>query len=148
NPEIDAQNLDNGAARTTDAGVVKNLKWSFSLSHTRLLKGGWVREQVIQDLPPSVDLADAERYLEPNAYRELQSILTSFTLTSICHWHRVAEWGYILNSTSISAIDENGKSYIQRCTSTRTYERRGSQNFGVNIELVNIPQKDPYIIQW
>lgn len=52
NPVIDAQNPDNVAAPTTDAGVVPNLKWSFSLSHTRLLKGGWVREQVIQDLPP------------------------------------------------------------------------------------------------
>lgn len=29
------------------------------------------------------------------------------------HWHRVAEWGYILNGTGrISAIDEDGRSFI------------------------------------
>lgn len=29
------------------------------------------------------------------------------------HWHRVAEWGYILNGTGrISAIDDSGRSYI------------------------------------
>ncbi|TFK36133.1 Bicupin oxalate decarboxylase/oxidase [Crucibulum laeve] len=100
NIELDRQNPDNVAPPTTDSGIVPNLKWSFSLSHTRLLKGGWVREQVIQDLPPSVDVAAAELRLEPNAYREL-------------HWHRVAEWGYILNGTGrVSAIDEDGKSYI------------------------------------
>ncbi|KAI0742956.1 Bicupin oxalate decarboxylase/oxidase [Daedaleopsis nitida] len=100
NHEIDAQNPDNLAAPTTDAGTIPNLKWSMSLSHTRLLNGGWVREQTITDLPPSKDLAAAELRLSPNAYREL-------------HWHRVAEWGYILNGTGrISAIDENGRSYI------------------------------------
>ena len=34
------------------AGNVPNLKWSFSLSHTRLLNGGWIREQTVTDLPP------------------------------------------------------------------------------------------------
>ncbi|KAL4264668.1 RmlC-like cupin domain superfamily protein [Pleurotus pulmonarius] len=100
NHEIDAQNPDNVAGPPTDSGVVPNLKWSFSSSHTRLLKGGWVREQVITDLPPSVDIAAAELRLAPNAYREL-------------HWHRVAEWGYILNGTGrVSAVDEDGRSYI------------------------------------
>ncbi|RDX41584.1 Bicupin oxalate decarboxylase/oxidase [Lentinus brumalis] len=100
NHEIDAQNPDNVAAPPTDAGTVPNLKWSMSLSHTRLLKGGWVREQTITDLPPSKDLAGAELRLSPFAYREL-------------HWHRVAEWGYILNGTGrISAIDDSGRSYI------------------------------------
>ena len=29
------------------------------------------------------------------------------------HWHRVAEWGYILNGTGrISAIDDSGRSFI------------------------------------
>ncbi|PIL25805.1 hypothetical protein GSI_11557 [Ganoderma sinense ZZ0214-1] len=100
NHEIDAQNPDNVAAPTTDQGTVPNLKWSMSLSHTRLLKGGWVREQTITDLPPSKDLAAAELRLSPNAYREL-------------HWHRIAEWGYILNGTGrIAAIDDNGRNFI------------------------------------
>lgn len=29
------------------------------------------------------------------------------------HWHRVAEWGYILGGTGrLTAIDENGKNFI------------------------------------
>ncbi|KAH8092616.1 Bicupin oxalate decarboxylase/oxidase [Cristinia sonorae] len=99
NHEIDAQNVDNIAGPTTDAGTVPNLKWSMSLSHTRLLKGGWVREQTITDLPPSKDIAGAELRLAPNAYREL-------------HWHRVAEWGYILGGTGrVTLVDEEGKSF-------------------------------------
>ncbi|KAI0341160.1 Bicupin oxalate decarboxylase/oxidase [Trametopsis cervina] len=100
NHDIDKQNVDNLAAPTTDAGTVPNLKWSMSLSHTRLLKGGWVREQTITDLPPSKDLAAAELRLSANAYREL-------------HWHRVAEWGYILGGTGrITAVDEEGRNFI------------------------------------
>lgn len=93
-----------------DAGVIPNLKWSFSQSKTRLLTGGWVREQVVTDLPVSTQIAAAEQRLSPYAYREL-------------HWHRVAgrlvflalsfcafapvclhvhlssfsEWGFVLN---------------------------------------------------
>lgn len=35
-------------------GNIPNLKWSLSLSHTRLLKGGWIREQTVTDLPTCV----------------------------------------------------------------------------------------------
>ncbi|KAI0651084.1 Bicupin oxalate decarboxylase/oxidase [Trametes meyenii] len=126
NHEIDAQNPDNVAAPTTDAGTVPNLKWSFSLSHTRLLKGGWVREQTITDLPPSKDLAAAEIRLSPNAYREL-------------HWHRVAEWGYILNGTGrISAIDESGRSYIS--------DVKGPLN-GTDPDIYYFPPGVPHSIQ-
>ncbi|KDQ55996.1 hypothetical protein JAAARDRAFT_208248 [Jaapia argillacea MUCL 33604] len=100
NHAIDKQNVDNVAPPNTDAGVVPNLKWSMSLSHTRLLKGGWVREQTITDLPPSKDVAAAEIRMAPNAYREL-------------HWHRIAEWGYILGGTGrLSIIDDEGRNYI------------------------------------
>lgn len=100
NTAIDEQNVDNLAPPTTDAGVVPNLKWSMSLSHTRLLNGGWVREQVITDLPVAKDIAGAELRLSPNAYREL-------------HWHKVAEWGLVLGGTGrITAVDEEGRTYI------------------------------------
>ncbi|KAH9851260.1 Bicupin oxalate decarboxylase/oxidase [Lenzites betulinus] len=126
NHEIDAQNVDNVAAPPTDAGTVPNLKWSMSLSHTRLLKGGWVREQTITDLPPSKDLAAAEIRLSPNAYREL-------------HWHRVAEWGYILNGTGrISAIDESGRSYIS--------DIKGPSN-GSDPDIYYFPPGVPHSIQ-
>lgn len=52
NTPVDKENIDNIAPPPSDAGTVPNLKWSFSLSHMRLLNGGWVREQAITDLPP------------------------------------------------------------------------------------------------
>ncbi|KAF9773133.1 hypothetical protein IL306_009095 [Fusarium sp. DS 682] len=97
NKELDLQNPDNLGQQSTDNGVVPNLKWSFSDSKTRLLKGGWVREQVIQDLPSSHDISGAQQHLVKGAIREL-------------HWHRVAEWGIVYNgSVLISAVDEHGR---------------------------------------
>ena len=69
--EIDRQNADYVAPPLSDngsfisctflpmfspgfVGVIPNLKWSFSLSHTRLLNGGWIREQTVTDLPSCV----------------------------------------------------------------------------------------------
>ncbi|KAM0266869.1 hypothetical protein ACHAPA_006438 [Fusarium lateritium] len=97
NKELDLQNPDNLGQQPTDNGVVPNLKWSFSDSKTRLLKGGWVREQVIQDLPSSHDISGAQQHLVKGAIREL-------------HWHKVAEWGIVYNgSVLISAVDEFGR---------------------------------------
>ncbi|KAK4218931.1 Bicupin, oxalate decarboxylase/oxidase [Rhypophila decipiens] len=97
NRQIDLQNPDNLGQQSTDAGVVPNLKWSFSDSKTRILKGGWVREQVITDLPSSHDIAGAQQHLTKGSIREL-------------HWHRVAEWGFVYNgSVLISAVDEFGR---------------------------------------
>lgn len=76
NHQLDLQNPDNLGQQSTDNGVVPNLKWSFSDSKTRILKGGWVREQVIQDLPQSHDISGAQQHLSKGAIREL-------------HWHRV-----------------------------------------------------------
>ncbi|CAO1633789.1 unnamed protein product [Parajaminaea phylloscopi] len=100
NSDIDRQNLDALDPPPTDAGVVPNLKWSFSLSHTRLLKGGWVRHQTVTDLPSSKHISAAEQRLAPYAYRVL-------------HWHSVAEWAYVLNgSIRVSANDQDGRSYV------------------------------------
>ena len=77
NRQIDLQNPDNLGAQTTDNGVVPNLKWAFSDSKMRLLDGGWVREQVITDLPASKDMSAAQQHLNKGASREL-------------HWHQVS----------------------------------------------------------
>ncbi|KAH0494617.1 hypothetical protein TgHK011_001233 [Trichoderma gracile] len=96
NHELDLQNPNNLGQQSTDNGVVPNLKWSFSDSRTRILKGGWVREQVITDLPASHDVAGAQMHLKKGAIREM-------------HWHRVAEWGIVYAGRIIlSAVDENG----------------------------------------
>lgn len=76
NKQLDLQNPDSLGAQSTDNGVVVNLKWSFSDSKTRILPGGWVREQVVTDLPASKDIAAAQQHLKKGALREL-------------HWHRV-----------------------------------------------------------
>ena len=74
--QIDLENPDNLGAQGTDNGVVPNIKWRFSDSKTRLLSGGWVREQVVTDLPASKDIAAAQQHLTKGSIREL-------------HWHRV-----------------------------------------------------------
>ncbi|KAL8723590.1 MAG: hypothetical protein Q9225_000132 [Loekoesia sp. 1 TL-2023] len=100
NRQLDLQNPDNLGAQSTDSGVVPNLKWSLSDSKTRLFPGGWVREQVITDLPASHDIAGAQVHLTKGALREL-------------HWHRVAEWGYVYQGTvRVSAVDEHGENQV------------------------------------
>jgi oxalate decarboxylase len=90
-------NPSNLGEQSTDAGTVPNLKWRFSDSKTKIFNGGWVREQVIQDLPQSHDISAAQQHLKKGATREL-------------HWHRVAEWGFVYSGrVLVSAVDENGK---------------------------------------
>ena len=98
---IDIDNPANLGQESTDAGTVKNLKWRFSDSKTRQLPGGWVREQVITDLPASHDIAGAQQHLTKNSIREM-------------HWHRVAEWGYVYHGqVAVSAVDEDGRNQVE-----------------------------------
>lgn len=76
NKPIDIENPSNLGQQSTDNGHVNNLKWRFSDSKTRQLPGGWVREQLITDLPASHDIASAQQHLTKGSIREL-------------HWHRV-----------------------------------------------------------
>jgi oxalate decarboxylase len=101
NNAIDIDNPANLGQESTDAGNVKNLKWRFSDSKTRQLPGGWVREQVITDLPASKDIAGAQQHLTKNSIREM-------------HWHRVAEWGYVYHGqVAVSAVDEDGRNQVE-----------------------------------
>ncbi|KAI1847583.1 hypothetical protein JX265_000834 [Neoarthrinium moseri] len=102
NKALDLQNPDNLGQQSTDNGVVPNLKWSFSDSKTRILRGGWVREQVVTDLPSSHDISAAQQHLTKGSIREL-------------HWHKVAEWGYVYaGSVLVSAVDENGQYQVSK----------------------------------
>ncbi|RVX74846.1 hypothetical protein B0A52_01123 [Exophiala mesophila] len=102
NHEIDLQNPSGLGQESTDAGSVPNLKWSFSMSKTKIFPGGWVRQQVIDDLPQSHDIAAAQQHLKKGAIREL-------------HWHTVAEWGFVYEGeVLITAMDENGKYQIEK----------------------------------
>ncbi|KAF3004431.1 hypothetical protein E8E13_010454 [Curvularia kusanoi] len=100
NRQIDIDNPSNLGQQSTDAGTVPNLKWRFSDSKTRIFPGGWVREQVDNDLPQSHDIAAAQQHLKKGSIREL-------------HWHRVAEWGQVLfGRVLVSAVDENGRHQV------------------------------------
>ncbi|KAL1655546.1 hypothetical protein SLS61_002011 [Didymella pomorum] len=100
NHQVDLENPSNLGQQSTDSGTVPNLKWRFSDSKTRIFPGGWVREQVDNDLPQSHDIAAAQQHLKKGAIREL-------------HWHRVAEWGQVLfGRVLVSAVDENGRHQV------------------------------------
>ncbi|OAK95371.1 Bicupin, oxalate decarboxylase/oxidase [Phaeosphaeriaceae sp. SRC1lsM3a] len=98
--QIDLANPSNLGQQSTDSGTVPNLKWRFGDSKTRIYPGGWVREQVDNDLPASHDIAAAQQHLKKGAIREL-------------HWHRVAEWGQVLfGRVLVSAVDEKGRHQV------------------------------------
>lgn len=67
NVELDEQNPDLLAPPSTDVGSVDNAKWPFSLSHNRLEKGGWAREQNVKVLPSYVASASLP-YRPPSDY--------------------------------------------------------------------------------
>ncbi|KXT06405.1 hypothetical protein AC578_6065 [Pseudocercospora eumusae] len=94
---IDVQNPSNLGQEPTDNGVVVNLKWRFSDSKTNLYNGGFVREQVITDLPSSKDISGAQQHLKKGAFRTL-------------HWHKVSEWAFVYaGRVAISAVNEKGE---------------------------------------
>ncbi|KAJ6472636.1 Bicupin oxalate decarboxylase oxidase [Mycena vulgaris] len=100
NVPVALQNADSLAPPTTDSGQVPNMKWPFSLSHTRLANGGWARQQNVESLPIATGLAGVNMRLEPGAIREL-------------HWHNTAEWAYILKGdVRISTITPDGQVYL------------------------------------
>ncbi|ROT25827.1 oxalate decarboxylase family bicupin [Micromonospora sp. HM5-17] len=100
NVALDRQNPDLLVSPTTDRGTVPNLKFSFSMAHTRIEQGGWAREVTQRELPIATTLAGVDMKLEPGAYREL-------------HWHKQSEWAYVLTgSCRISAVDQEGRNFL------------------------------------
>ncbi|WP_424534134.1 oxalate decarboxylase family bicupin [Sphaerisporangium viridialbum] len=100
NVELDLQNPDLLTPPETDRGTVPNMKFSFSMAHTRIEQGGWTREVTQRELPIATTLAGVDMKLNPGAYREL-------------HWHKEAEWGYVLEgSCRIGAVDQEGRNFL------------------------------------
>ncbi|GGH09390.1 oxalate decarboxylase family bicupin [Paenibacillus segetis] len=84
----------------TDAGLIPNLKFSFSDAHMQLNHGGWSREVTIRELPIATTLAGVNMRLTPGGVREL-------------HWHQQAEWAYmLLGSARITSVDQDGRNFI------------------------------------
>ncbi len=96
----DLENPDLLVPPKTDAGLVPNLKFSFSDTHMVLKHGGWSREITDRDLPIATTLAGVNMSLTPGGVREL-------------HWHQQAEWSYmLLGHARITAVDQNGRNFI------------------------------------
>jgi len=100
NRELDRQNPDILTPPNTDSGTLPNLKFSFSLAHNRLQKGGWTRQVTARELPIATTLAGVNMRLNAGGVREL-------------HWHKEAEWAYMLNGRArISAVDQVGCNFL------------------------------------
>ncbi|MFF2479553.1 oxalate decarboxylase family bicupin [Paenibacillus sp. NPDC058071] len=96
----DLENPDLLVPPATDAGLIPNLRYSFSDTHMQLNHGGWSREITSRELPIATTLAGVNMRLTPGGVREL-------------HWHQQAEWSYmILGSARITAVDQNGRNFI------------------------------------
>lgn len=64
----DLENPDMFVPPVTDAGLVPNLKFSFSDAHMQLNHGGWSREVTVRDLPIATTLAGVNMSLTPGLY--------------------------------------------------------------------------------
>ncbi|KAF8908179.1 RmlC-like cupin domain-containing protein [Gymnopilus junonius] len=121
NIPLDLQNADLLAPPSTDNGDVDNYKWPFSLSHNRIMSGGWSRQQNVHDMYIAEEIAGQKicyirlpcflihiipsskgvnMRLEPGAIREM-------------HWHNTAEWAYVLKGDlRISTITPDGDVWL------------------------------------
>jgi oxalate decarboxylase len=97
---LDLQNPDLLVPPVTDAGLIPNLRFSFSNAHMQLNQGGWSREVTVRELPVAKTLAGVNMSLTPGGVREL-------------HWHQQAEWSFmLLGHARITAVDQNGANFI------------------------------------
>ncbi|BBH19529.1 oxalate decarboxylase [Paenibacillus baekrokdamisoli] len=96
----DIENPDMLVPPVTDAGLIPNLKFSFSDAHMQLNHGGWSREVTARELPIATTLAGVNMRLTPGGVREL-------------HWHQQAEWAYmLLGRARITSVDQEGRNFI------------------------------------
>ncbi|CAH1208929.1 Oxalate decarboxylase OxdD [Paenibacillus plantiphilus] len=96
----DMENQNMLVPPVTDAGLLPNLRFSFSDTHMQLNHGGWSREITARDLPIATTLAGVNMSLTPGGVREL-------------HWHQQAEWSYmLLGHARITSVDQDGRNFI------------------------------------
>jgi oxalate decarboxylase len=96
----DLENPDLLVPPETDAGLLPNMKFSFSDTSMTLNHGGWSREITVRELPIATTLAGVNMSLTPGGVREL-------------HWHQQAEWAYmIVGRARITSIDAEGRNFI------------------------------------
>ncbi|WP_335871856.1 oxalate decarboxylase family bicupin [Bacillus sp. 2205SS5-2] len=100
NVSRDLQNPNMLVPPITDAGLVANLKFSFSDTSMNLNPGGWSREITVRELPVATTLAGVNMSLTAGGVREL-------------HWHKQSEWSYmLLGRARITSVDQEGRNFI------------------------------------
>ena len=123
----DIQNPNMLVPPITDAGLVPNLKFSFSDTSMILKQGGWSREITARELPVSTTIAGVNMSLTAGGVREL-------------HWHKEAEWAYmLLGRARITAVDQNGRNFIADVDQVI---------FGIFLLVFRIPFKDWNIVNF
>ncbi|WP_442600575.1 oxalate decarboxylase family bicupin [Paenibacillus sp. KN14-4R] len=96
----DIENVNMFVPPVTDAGLIPNMRFSFSDTHMQLNHGGWSREITVRELPIATTLAGVNMRLTPGGVREL-------------HWHQQAEWAYMLYGRArITSVDQQGRNFI------------------------------------
>ncbi len=96
----DLENPDMLVPPATDAGLLPNLKFSFSDTSMVLRPGGWSREVTNRELPAATTMAAVNMRLTPGGVREV-------------HWHIASEWSYMLvGSARVTAVDPQGRNFI------------------------------------
>jgi len=96
----DIENPDMLVPPVTDAGLLPNLKFSFSDTSMVLKAGGWSREITARELPVATTMAGVNMRLTPGGVREV-------------HWHQASEWSYMLKgSARVTAVDQCGRNFI------------------------------------
>lgn len=96
----DMENPDMLVPPVTDAGLLPNMKFSFSDTSMILKSGGWSREVTARELPVLTTMAGVNMRLTPGGVREV-------------HWHIASEWSYMLvGSARVTAVDQCGRNFI------------------------------------
>jgi oxalate decarboxylase len=96
----DLENPDMLVPPATDAGLLPNLKFSFSDTSMVLKPGGWSREVTAREMPALKTLAAVNMRLTPGGVREV-------------HWHQASEWSLVLSGTArVTAVDSKGRNFI------------------------------------
>lgn len=86
---------------STDNGGMPNLKFPFSMAHSRLEDGGWAREVTVRECPALEELAIVNMRLGPGVVREL-------------HWHKEAEWAYVTQGrVRFYLVDEQRNTLVE-----------------------------------
>ncbi|WP_394805360.1 cupin domain-containing protein [Bacillus mycoides] len=120
----DIENPDMLVPPATDAGLMPNLKFSFSDTHMQLNHGGWSREVTIRELPIATTLAGVNMRLTPGGTVRIVDSTNFPISTNIAaalveikpggmremHWHpNNDEWQYYLTGMGrMTVMGSNG----------------------------------------